>query len=222
MGKRGPKGAFKVKTEWSPSFAYAIGLIASDGCLSKDGRHISFVSKDIEQICNYMRALNIKNRIGFHFSGKRDLAYKVQFSDVNFYSFLNSIGLTAAKSLTIGKLKIPEDLFFHFLRGCFDGDGYSYSYYDPRWKNSFLFYVCFCSASKEFTFWLRDVVSKRLNIYGHLSIESKGYYQLKYAKREAVVLIEMLYKGGLSMCLKRKYLKISHALAIVNDVKKST
>ncbi len=29
----------RVKIEWSDKFAYAIGLVASDGNLSPDGRH---------------------------------------------------------------------------------------------------------------------------------------------------------------------------------------
>ena len=47
----------KVDTTWSPELAYAIGLIASDGCLSSNGRHIVLVSKDKEQIMN-LRAIN--------------------------------------------------------------------------------------------------------------------------------------------------------------------
>lgn len=53
MGKRGPKQKGKVKIEWSADFAYAIGLLASDGCLYNDERHINFTSKDIEQINNF-------------------------------------------------------------------------------------------------------------------------------------------------------------------------
>lgn len=45
-----PKG--KVKIEWNENFAYAIGLIVTDGSLSIDGRHINFTSKDLEQIQN--------------------------------------------------------------------------------------------------------------------------------------------------------------------------
>ena len=37
----------RIKIEWSPEFAYAIGLIVTDGSLSKDGRHINFSSKDL-------------------------------------------------------------------------------------------------------------------------------------------------------------------------------
>ena len=87
------------------------------------------------------------------------------------HQFLISIGLTSAKSKTIPKLKIPKEYYVDFLRGCFDGDGSFYSYFDPRWKSSFMFYISFTSASKSFIDWIRkensnenDVKRKR-NIF---------------------------------------------------------
>src|SRR3989338_8611479 len=41
---------FNVK--WSPRFAYAIGLLTTDGNLSSDQRHMSLISKDREQVLN--------------------------------------------------------------------------------------------------------------------------------------------------------------------------
>lgn len=79
----------------------------------------------------------------------------VQFSDVLFHQFLISIGITPAKSKTIGIIKIPKKYFFDFLRGCFDGDGSFYSYYDKRWKSSFMFYLTLASASQDFINWIR-------------------------------------------------------------------
>lgn len=38
-----PKGK---PVKWSPKIAYAVGLITTDGSLSKDGRHIDLTSKD--------------------------------------------------------------------------------------------------------------------------------------------------------------------------------
>jgi hypothetical protein len=34
------------KIKWNSEISYGIGLIATDGSLSKDGRHITFTSKD--------------------------------------------------------------------------------------------------------------------------------------------------------------------------------
>lgn len=150
MGKRGMKPLGKVNTKWSNSFAYAIGLLVADGSLSKDRRHIVFVSKDREQVLNFCRALNINQIYSTYKGGKNTYAYRVQIGDVLFYNFLSKIGLTPNKSLSIKKVKIPEKYFFHFVRGCFDGDGSVYSYFDPRWRKNFMFYTSFTSGSKFF------------------------------------------------------------------------
>jgi len=124
----GIKPKEKVKLEWSPNFAYAIGLLASDGCLLNDGRHIDLTSKDTEQLENFLHALNIDVRITTKHSGTGKKYQRVQFGDVLFCNFLVDIGFTPAKSKTIGELCIPKKYFFDFLRGSFDGDGCFYSY----------------------------------------------------------------------------------------------
>lgn len=217
MGKRGPKPKGKVRIKWSGNFAYAIGLLATDGSLSKDGRHIDFTSIDIEQIENFKKSLGLEVKIGKKENGTGFSAFRVQFGDIEFCQYLNSIGLTQAKSLTLGKLKVPEIYFFDFLRGCFDGDGCSYSYWDPRWKSSFMFYISFCSASIEFIDWIRKEVENRLRINGHITSTKKKntYYQLKYAKKDSTTLIKEMYKHKKSVYLKRKKLKIDESLDII-------
>lgn len=71
MGNRGPKPKGKVNIKWSANFAYAIGLIVSDGSLSKDGRHISFTSKDKERVDNFNKALGAE----YHYA-KRDSLFQ--------------------------------------------------------------------------------------------------------------------------------------------------
>ena len=217
MGKRGPKPKGKVKIEWCADFAYAIGLIATDGCLSKDGRHILFVSKDIEQINNYLKALRISNVVGSSRSTYTgEYIPRVQFGDVLFYNFLLSIGLTPAKSKTLGALDVPQKYFFDFLRGLHDGDGSFYSYWDPRWKSSFMYYLIFGSASKVHILWLQNILQKRLGISGHITGKGKArtVYQLKYAKQESLKVIKKMYYSEAVTCLSRKRQKIEKALQI--------
>ncbi len=219
MGKRGPKPKGKVKIKWSANFAYAVGLIASDGCLSSDGRHVTFVSKDLEQIKNFLSALDIDTKIGQTFSGyKRSLAYRVQLGDVLFCEHLRSIGILPAKSKTLGKLEIPDEYFFDFLRGVFDGDGTIYSYWDKRWKSSFMFYISFASASKIFVEWLRLQINKHLECNGHMKKAQKSStYQLTYAKEESLRILRKIYASSRSISLNRKKLKTKKILAIVGE-----
>lgn len=214
--KRGPKPQGKVKLVWSSNFAYAIGLFVADGCLQKNGRHLNFTSTDKAQVQLFKKCLGLKTKLGVKYSGAGNLAYQTQFGDVLFYQFLLSIGLTPAKSKTLASLKIPGEYFIDFLRGYFDGDGCSYSYYDPKFKKSYRFYISFISASPPFLDWLRGEIEALMGIRGFINgYRNKSYIQLKYSKKEAIVLSRnMYYRTGVP-CLRRKYLKINKSLSII-------
>lgn len=210
----------KVRIAWSPSFAYAIGLLVADGNLSSDGRHINFTTKDTELAQHFLFALNI---IGTHIGmksrgGNTEKRYfTVQFSDVLFYRFLCTIGLMPNKSCILQEVLVPDELFHHFLRGYFDGDGTSISYWDTRWKSSFMYYISFSSASPPFLRWLQKKIANLYDIHG--AINSGNYRraeQLSYAKTATKKLFSVMYHEAENLYLTRKHLKISRALSIVS------
>jgi len=213
-----PRG--KVNCNWSSNLAYAIGLIATDGCLSKDGRHLELTSTDEDQLENFMSCLGIKVKIGYKTSSfSHNKIPRIQFGDILFYRFLESIGLTTAKTKTISALKIPDEYFYDFLRGHHDGDGTFYSYWDPRWKSSFMFYTVFLSTSKPHVVWIQKKIFELLGIKGHLTINRsrRGHadlYQIRYAKKDSLKLLPKMYYSDKIITLKRKRLKIVKALAI--------
>ncbi|HEV7702413.1 MAG TPA: hypothetical protein VGO63_03180 [Candidatus Paceibacterota bacterium] len=215
MGKRGPAPKRVISEKWRPNLAYAIGLIATDGCLSKDGILIDLSSKDREQLLNFSKCVGVNFKIGNKWNGSGDKCLRIQFKNRIFYDFLLSIGLTSRKSLTMGKLAIPEKYFFDFLRGCFDGDGCFYSYWDPRWRSSHMFYLEFISASKNHINWLQKELYTRTGVSGHTTNDGrKRTLQLKYAKKEALVIIKKIYYTKKVVCLSRKRIKIEKALKI--------
>lgn len=199
-------------------FAYAVGLLTADGCLSKDGRHIDLTSKDREQVVTFKRCLGLKVKVGTKNSGILGKSYyRVQFGDVLFYQFLMSIGLTPAKSKTLASLLIPDKYFQDFLRGYFDGDGTSYSFYDSLFPESYRFYLGFTSASPKFIDWLREMIRKTVQVGGHIALYSdRNYMQLKYAKHEAIAVCQYMYQGKQKFFLERKYLKIQDSMRIIN------
>ncbi len=216
MGLRGPKPKGKVKIKWSPNFAYAIGLLVTDGNLSPNGRHIVFVSKDLEQIENMNKALSITVPISHTRSGYTGkLTPRIQFSDSVFWMFLCSIGVLPNKSKTIGLIDIPSSYFMDFVRGLFDGDGSFYSYFDSRWKSSFMFYTSFVSASYKHVTWLQLKMREYVGVDGHIT-HGRGVsvYQLKYAKTESLKILKKMYYSGSVICLSRKRKKIEKALKI--------
>ncbi len=212
----GPKPKGQVMIKWSSDFAYAIGLFTADGCLQKNGRHLDFTSADRSQIETFKRCLGLCTKIGIKYSSNGDPAFRVQFGDVLFHQYLQSIGLHPAKSKTITHVNVPERFFRDFLRGLFDGDGSSYDYYDSTYKNSFRFYVSYASASPTFAKWLQGKVRNFLPVTGYISRTYKSdYYQLKFSKRDAQLVAKFMYWKPSVPYLRRKYLKIQRARRII-------
>lgn len=210
---RGGQLQRKVRIGWSSDFAYGIGLITSDGWLSSDQRHTGFVSKDKELIDKIKTALNITNKV--HRTGRggeiEKRYYGIHFGDKIFYQFLNSIGLTSAKSKTIKSVAIPDEFFPDFLRGLFDGDGTIYSYWDTRWPKSFLFQVSFASASPDFIHWLKNRLSTLYRVKGFIK-KGSGVLNLNYVKGDSKILLNVMYYKHDLLLLNRKYSKVNKIL----------
>lgn len=205
--------------KWTPELAYAIGLLTTDGNLSKDGRHITMRSCDIQLLNTFKKCLNLPNKISetFHNGWGKRRTYRIQFSNVQLYRWLFKIGLTPRKTYTIGELKILDRYFPDFLRGHLDGDG-SITTYKDRWntfKNPKYVYtrlwVRFISASKFHIRWLQRKINKLLGVKGHLwerkperPDQTATIYGIKFAKKDSIRLLSWLYYNRKVPCLIRK------------------
>lgn len=198
----------KRRYVWSPAIAYSVGLIASDGCLQKNGRHIDLTSKDLEQLDNFSKALGREFTIGEKHSGTDKLAYRIQFSDVAYYDFLLGVGLTPVKSKTMPNLNIPDMYYASFLRGLFDGDGSCYAYYDPRWRSSFMFYIAFTSASPVFLQYISLANTRLAGTTAGSVRKSTRALSLVYAKQDSHLLYRYLYSDMTNLYLTRKKEKL--------------
>jgi hypothetical protein len=184
---------YKKHYTWSPSIAYAVGLMASDGCLQKDGRHLDLTSVDTEQLKNFSSALGREFYVGTKLNGSGGISYRIQWSDVAFYDFLLQVGLTPHKSKTIGALNIPDIYYPDFLRGLFDGDGTIYGFWDKDWPNSLRYSVGFASASNIFLQWLQYSNSRLIfTLPGTLRPASRAHI-LSYGKADSRKLFNFMY-----------------------------
>lgn len=209
MKKRGPKPKGRVDTTWRPELAYAVGLITADGSLSKNGRHINFTSKDLDLIQTFQKCLNLEDiKVGQKSRGKEleKKYHQVQFGDVLFYKWLEECGLTPNKSLTINSIKIPDEYFFDFVRGEWDGDGTIVCSEDKRWKNSYMISIGFSSGSIDLLLWLRCEINKRLGTTGSVTQGAK-VLQLRYAKKDSKKLFDAMFYKENPPHLKRKFAK---------------
>jgi hypothetical protein len=199
---------------WTADIAYAIGLIATDGNLSKKRGRIAITSKDADLLDLVRQRLRIDADIKPHRGGYGTSCHHLAWNDRRFYGWLTEIGLTPAKSLTLGPLAVPDEYFRDFLRGCIDGDGSIVSYVDRynTFKNaSYVYtrlYVAIASASVRFIEWLRARIQELASIRGHIEVRrSRGrhdLWRLRYAKRESLAVLRWMYYADDVICLARK------------------
>src|SRR3989344_5014639 len=186
----------KIKLIWNHNFAYVIVIIATDGNLSPDLRHLHITSKDYEMMLNCKICLGIKNKIGKKARGneKEKKYYVLQFGDVNFFEFLLGIGLTPRKSKIMSELKIPKNYFADFFRGCIDGDGSISISKHPESRHP-QYKVRLCSASNKFLIWILTSCRKSFGVMGG-SISKKdrsSVYTLTFAKSDSIKILKMIY-----------------------------
>lgn len=191
---------------------YVIGYFAADGSLSIDGRHLNITSKDEEHLLLIKQALKLKSKIGKKYrSVEKTKEYsQLQFSDVKFYKFLQSIGFTIKKSLTLGPIRVGKDHFGDFLRGIIDGDG-SISSWIHRTNRRQQWSLRVFSGSLEFINWLQAEINTVYQIEGKIYTKKQrdrinSIHLIKFGKKAATeILKQIYYKNCLS--LKRKHLK---------------
>lgn len=198
----------KGKPKWSHELAYAVGLIVADGCLSSNRRHIEFCSKDRCLVETFQRCLDLEQvKVGTKTSGTSTRRYyRIQFGDVTLYHWLESIGITARKSLTIANVAVPNEYFFDFVRGLWDGDGTIYAVRDKRWANAMLVSLGFASGSMLFLVWLKGELNERLGVQGFVS-RGKQVMQLRYGRADSKKIIDALFYQDDLPHLGRKFAK---------------
>jgi len=202
-----------IKIEWSSDFAYAIGLIASDGWLARDVPRIGFGSREMEMMENFQKALGLKNIIGRHARGGavEKKYFYTAFKSKAFYNFLLDIGLMPAKSKIIQRVDVPDKFFADFLRGLFDGDGSFYISRNHRYLNHFVFKTTFASANLDFIQWLQERVRSLCGVRGYIH-KGAGVFILVYTKGDSKKLFEAMYHDDGILFLGRKYDKMKNAL----------
>lgn len=203
----------KEPIAWSARLAYAVGLIATDGNLSPDGRHLGIPSKDYDLLQTLRDCLGLQNRITLS-KNKHRYIHRLQWSDRSFYGWLMTIGLSPAKSLRLGPRAVPEDYFVDFFRGCIDGDGSITTYvdrYNTFKKSTYVYtrlYVSLVSASPRFLELVRGTVRTLTGASGDLTVRRiagrNDFWKLRYAKAESLRLLRWMYYAPNVPSLARK------------------
>ena len=197
---------------------YTIGLIVSDGNLSRDGRHICVTSKDRDLLISVKSALHLNSTLGMKArGGEQEKKYSLlQFSDVTFYRFLTSIGIHPKKSLTLESVNVPGEYFGDFLRGVIDGDG-SINTWIHKTNDRVQWCLRITSGAPVFASWIHKEIQNHYSVVGKLySYKFKGkenpIHIIKFGKVATKIILRSIYYPD-CLSLKRKFMKAQQCLS---------
>ena len=208
----------RAKFEHNKDFFYFLGFIAADGNLYHKKGHGYKISSTIHMKDGYLLDYfqSIYGGRSFEIKGY----YRFELYSKPLYEELQKFGLTERKSKTlrINWDQIPEEYFWVFVRGYFDGDGSAVKYSRSNPHGYSL--IEFCSASEDFLKNLGDNIQERLNLNSpklYFSKKANANY-LKYNKTESIIISKYLKYD--KTCLSRKSKRLDTNICITLASKK--
>ena len=215
IGARGPRPRpFECREDL---FWYLVGLIATDGCLSGNGRTVCIVAKDPKYLERLRNALALRCTVRPVSNGRGQISHRLQIGSRVLYDKLLAIGLTPRKSLTLGRLDVPDMYFDHFMRGVIDGDGNIRRWRHPT-NGHEQWVVRVYGSSQPFLSWIRETIQRLWVVEGkiHEAIDATGRrhprYTLKFGKLAARVILSTCYVSN-ALALDRKAVLAAECLA---------
>ena len=206
-GKKAPVlGNEQLFNTYTEESCYWAGFIAADGNVDSKGRiRIMLKYDDIQHLEKFRKVLQsthaissnteVYNRCSFEFTS-HDMCGMLE---VNFNIVPNKTDKYVLPS------SIPLDMFRHYLRGYFDGDGSVCESFSNTNSTTATLYATFCSGSFSFIDKLFYKLRSELGLGGCLQDFGTGKkWQIKYSTNDAIALLKYMYTGS-SIHLDRKY-----------------
>lgn len=186
--------------EWSVDMAYILGWIITDGSISKNRLKIQIKFSDLYILEYIKKCFEYTGEIHLINNKFQDKTFPTAKLDVTCFEYiekLKSFGIVENKTMTIKyPTNLPKEYELDFIRGVFDGDGFT--------KKGKYLRAGFCSGSYDFInelmLKLTEYGMSHRKIYKHKNSEC---YYIEYSSKELVLFYNLLYKNN-PVCLTRK------------------
>jgi hypothetical protein len=193
--------------------AYSLGFLVADGNVGP-GR-IDFSNNNFDILLKIRETLSSTHRIYENINRVGHPAFRLTIVDRDLCNSVLALGITPNKSLTAEMPRVPDELFPHFLRGYFDGDGSS------RYGKRTGLVVKFTSGSKLLLEGIKQHIIDCLGIYGSAIVCDKGKanaWRLYYCGKKALALGNAMYSEAEELYIPEKRANFS---AYTNHLKEA-
>ena len=180
--------------------AYWLGFILADGHVSELSITIGLDQKDKHHLLKLVDALEY-NKVPKITESKTINILTISSHKMS--TSLRKLGLLKNKTFSLPQINISSDLYFHFLRGYFDGDGCITSIGRTHKNLSF----GLTSGDLNFLKCISDQLIEQLNIRSgkFRKYKNKEAFDVRYFKKEEVEKILYSIYDNATVYLERKY-----------------
>lgn len=183
---------------------YWLGLLAADGSIYNNRISLSLKESDLEHVEKFKKFIGYDIpiiKVSKTINNNIFYAYRAYFRSKLIASYLNELGITENKSMTIEYYGI---LTRDFLRGLIDGDGFIRKNGDE---------VSIVTGSINFANQLTEYIKKEFNINCTSAKKVKNIYRIGVYGKKQVYKLLSIYKDA-DIYLERKY---QNAISIRNN-----
>ena len=217
-GGKVPQGFFHINdnffSQWSSEMAYVLGLLITDGCLSrpkKNSYRISLCLNDKELLEKVTKVMGSDHAIAA--SRHQNGLHLFIFGREKIAQDLIRLGMKPRKSMDIKFPDVPKEYLRDFIRGVFDGDG---SVVFEKRSKEYPIRSKFYSGSKDFIETLETRLQKlglpKRNIYAQKT-KNSFLYSFQYGHKNSRKLFDVMYKNVENrLFLERKYKRFCEGL----------
>lgn len=209
----------------TPNKAYILGLLFADGCNSttKSQVDISLQEEDRHILEDIKNEIEINKPLGFKNYHDKNPNHKNQYSlsitCKHMSDTLFKLGMVDAKSLI---LEFPEwlnkDLYSHFIRGYFDGDGCLYL------GNNLNCCEVTIVSTVMFIEKIIEILAQEINVTMRIKTQKQHKPVTKVGvitgRNKIAMFLDWIYQDA-ELKLNRKYKKYQEFMAIYNNISNS-
>ncbi len=212
----------------TPNKAYIVGLLYADGCNKGNKNNKYQVDLSLQECDKHIleeisKEIETDKPLGFQPLSLRNPRHKDQYrlciTNKHISNALCELGVIEAKSLV---LEFPEwltdDLYSHFIRGYFDGDGCLYLDRDAKKPEvSIVSTIMFIEKLQEI---LRDQLGVEMKIKTQKGYKPVTKIGVITGRKKVATFLEWIYKDS-DLKLDRKYQKYQRFMEVYNDINNS-
>lgn len=196
----------------TPEKAYWLGFIAADGCVHKEGWKMSLISKDADILLKFQKAIGSTSPVNYSeiFDKRTQKSYgryMIQICSKQFAAYIREHGIDENKSRQFKfPVHLDKNLWVHFIRGMFDGDGGLMIRFDKN-KNEYQSTNINIVSTFEGASFLKNFVENELalTVKKIRSVDEQGIHYFEMTK-DSVLFLNWVYScSEPQMRLDRKY-----------------